>query len=758
MNRFLSIIVALFCSPALAQNGAPVKQGGNVTPTHVGAWTTNGVLQDGGTAAIPFLTSIGTVYNGPSICAWSALSTSGAAQELCLGATNAGGATITVQNFGSATALPLSLSLNGTIYQFPFSTSGVIGPVTTIINDGACWGNTTGTLLKECAPLVLLNGTSNGVWWKNVSGTPDASIAESSGNSLLIKTPSATNTGVITDSLGNPMLTMYGEQPSNGAWSFNLTSGHCGIGDEDLTVTGTPTATEQPGFTYTIGSTTATVTYTVQPGDTNNSIATGLAAAAQANTIFKSLVNGTCPDGNTYNGAITAVFLGNAQMGFDPIWSANPTAGGNSFSGINSTHTTITTFPINELTGALYRSDNSFVAGRNAAVNDNPFQYQLLYQDSTGASAVYWSETVLAHSVTPGATTPDVNWSFGGVCAYDWLVNTGQAFFEASAGCDLNLVANDSTTNNVNVATGSAGAINLRAGSGGVIAGNGTIVGQYCVTNATSGSICLKPPTGALGTQTLTLPDATDTLTGKATTDTLTNKTIVSSTDTLGGVTMGLGSDATGDIYYRNSGGQLARLPIGSTNQQLAVAGGLPAWTASTNSMAYLCTITASNSTSLNNASPTSGSCPLNGTYTSYELRFHNIVPASNEKILEIQVHSSGSYQATGYITSQNFCANSTCAGGNPTTYIPLSYPSDANAAALQNAAPGFTGTVTITTPSISGLISVVTYGGYLDGGGLAGTSTGFGYWNTPGVVDGFQVLMDSGNIASGSIFVYGIQ
>jgi hypothetical protein len=46
----------------------------------------------------------------------------------------------------------------------------------------------------------------------------------------------------------------------------------------------------------------------------------------------------------------------------------------------------------------------------------------------------------------------------------------------------------------------------------------------------------------------------------------------------LGGVTMTLGSDATGDIYYRNSGGVLTRLGIGSTNQVLTVIGGLPSW------------------------------------------------------------------------------------------------------------------------------------------------------------------------------------
>lgn len=39
-----------------------------------------------------------------------------------------------------------------------------------------------------------------------------------------------------------------------------------------------------------------------------------------------------------------------------------------------------------------------------------------------------------------------------------------------------------------------------------------------------------------------------------------------------------LGSDATGDIFYRNSSGSVARLGIGSTGQILTVAGGLPSY------------------------------------------------------------------------------------------------------------------------------------------------------------------------------------
>ena len=50
-------------------------------------------------------------------------------------------------------------------------------------------------------------------------------------------------------------------------------------------------------------------------------------------------------------------------------------------------------------------------------------------------------------------------------------------------------------------------------------------------------------------------------------------------TDMIGGGTiMGLGSDATGDMYYRNSSGLLTRLGIGASSTVLSTNGAIPSW------------------------------------------------------------------------------------------------------------------------------------------------------------------------------------
>src|ERR1700676_3426891 len=179
MNRFFSILALLAsCLPALGQTGAPIKQSDNVTPGHAVMWTTNGIAQDAGTAVQGFLTSVGVTASGDAICQNSAPPTSAGWQRICLGVTTAGGADISVQNFGTASALPLTFNLNGSAYQFPFTLpgTGVIGPNTTVIGDFALWNNVSGTLLKDVtqASLIRIKLTTGITLYVNPSSTTSA--------------------------------------------------------------------------------------------------------------------------------------------------------------------------------------------------------------------------------------------------------------------------------------------------------------------------------------------------------------------------------------------------------------------------------------------------------------------------------------------------------------------------------------------------------------------------------------------------------
>lgn len=151
-------------------------------------------------------------------------------------------------------------------------------------------------------------------------------------------------------------------------------------------------------------------------------------------------------------------------------------------------------------------------------------------------------------------TSPTVNGGTIGALTSFGIRSTGSGAFDLRLANTENLTVNRTLTVTLNNADRT---INL--------AGNLTTSGANPLTFTTTGSTNVTLPT-------------TGTLATLAGGESLTNKTISGSTNILGGVTMTLGSDATGDIYYRNSGGVLTRLGVGSNSQVLTLSGGLPSW------------------------------------------------------------------------------------------------------------------------------------------------------------------------------------
>lgn len=160
MNRFLSLLAFLFsCSIAAAQ---PVQQSGTVTPGHPVMWTTNGVVQDAGTAVNGFLTGLGVVAVGPGLCQNSGPIT-GPYNQVCIIASPTGGG-FTFKNVGGATGSP-TFAINNQVYAFPFTppATAVQGPNSTKVGDLAVWNNTAGTLLADVPSPTLVVTPNNAV-------------------------------------------------------------------------------------------------------------------------------------------------------------------------------------------------------------------------------------------------------------------------------------------------------------------------------------------------------------------------------------------------------------------------------------------------------------------------------------------------------------------------------------------------------------------------------------------------------------------
>lgn len=196
MRRIVLALLALTLSPALALAQSALLQGGGFVaghaPMYVGAGSSQVFVQDSGaaggggpgsglsellltargTGTAPY-SGQGTGYLGTNFCDYDAPTTNATGYHyLCWSAnytgTNGG---LVFGAGGGASTIPFIFTINGTPYSFPFSTSGVIGPSTTVVNDAACWNNLVGTLLADCGTFVTVGGNNTWTGTNNFTGT-----------------------------------------------------------------------------------------------------------------------------------------------------------------------------------------------------------------------------------------------------------------------------------------------------------------------------------------------------------------------------------------------------------------------------------------------------------------------------------------------------------------------------------------------------------------------------------------------------------
>lgn len=183
--------------------------------------------------------------------------------------------------------------------------------------------------------------------------------------------------------------------------------------------------------------------------------------------------------------------------------------------------------------------------------------------------------------------------------------------------------------------------------------------------------------------------------------------------------------------------GQSARIVSDGTNYQAV-------FTPAPGGMVLLNCLTASNSATL------SDTTSFTGAYSFYEIVLQNIIPATNNGTLNLQVHSGGSFQAATYVSSI-ILNSSTYSQSQATGSIGLS-----NAGVL-NSSPGLSGVIRLTGFNVASTPKWFTgQTSYLGSSTLAYLVGVTGIWNSTSAIDGIQILFASGNITSGVIKIYG--
>jgi hypothetical protein len=334
-----------------------------------------------------------------------------------------------------------------------------------------------------------------------------------------------------------------------------------------------------------------------------------------ANQILKTNGNGGLSWTDDQTGGVTSVFgrtgvvvavsgdytvaqvTGAAPLA-SPVFTGNPTAP-TPTAGDSDTSIATTAFVNSAISasggGDMYLANAQTVTGAKT-FNSGKF---ILAGSGSGNTILNASATASGTLILPAATDTLVGKATTDVFTNKTYDTAGTGNIFKIAGTQISAISGN--TNKVGTVSGTLTSGNcLKSDANGNIVDNGAVCGGggggdmilnavQTVTGAktfnsgkfilagTSGTTILNASATASGT--LILPAANDTLVGKATTDTLTNKTFSGNTNTLGGVTMNLSGDTTGDMYYRNSSGVLTRIAPGAQDTVLKMgASSVPAW------------------------------------------------------------------------------------------------------------------------------------------------------------------------------------
>jgi hypothetical protein len=187
LKKLLVSAALLAAVPAFAQS---VQQSGTVTRNHIPYWLTSGVIGDGGSAADSPISSIGVTNPGGSgICVSSDRQTAAGRNQLCFGASTAGPATISLQNYGTASPQNLQFVINGTPVVIPTGGSSFLQlSGAAVTGHLPCFSGTLG-LVVDCGTSIGA-GTQFGLPYYSTTSSLGSTGAGTNGQFLIGQTGS----------------------------------------------------------------------------------------------------------------------------------------------------------------------------------------------------------------------------------------------------------------------------------------------------------------------------------------------------------------------------------------------------------------------------------------------------------------------------------------------------------------------------------------------------------------------------------------
>ncbi len=150
------------------------------------------------------------------------------------------------------------------------------------------------------------------------------------------------------------------------------------------------------------------------------------------------------------------------------------------------------------------------------------------------------------------------------------------------------------------------------------------------------------------------------------------------------------------------------------------------------------------------NVASISDTTSFTSAYDNYLIMFENIVPVTDGVNFTLQVHSGGSFKTTNYLN---------ISGLADTTDIRMT-GIEFGGVISNTAGAGLSGMFNIFGVNATNTFKIARYQNtWYSSSSAVQTSGSGGVWNGgQGAVDGFQVLMTSGNISTGTIKIYGMK